>query len=237
MRLARMPAIPIACHRLPSTFVADNLEFRLGVAVGAVVAQVWSQGAADAFSVPTLAKWKETTGMPWFGFWARELLRWGAHDPFFAFALSQGLAQTREAAGGRRDDFEAWLEDELDAARGAGHSRGVASDLIDPQHFLRWQLSLGRGVRDVFDDLPELVALTGTNGRHRRYNVIPAQRDGRVSWLDPAGFELAQSDDIFDEFGPGAIRSDYELRTEASKRMGTGSSPRAGNAVTDRLAL
>src|SRR3546814_2470506 len=92
--------------------VADNLEFRLGVAIGAVVAQAWSDGAADAFAVPTLAEWKETTGMPWFGFWARELLRWGTHDPFVAFALSQGLAQTREAAAGRRKEFETWLDDE-----------------------------------------------------------------------------------------------------------------------------
>lgn len=30
-------------------FVADNLEFRFGVAVGAVVAQAWSTGAGDAF--------------------------------------------------------------------------------------------------------------------------------------------------------------------------------------------
>src|SRR3546814_4914412 len=89
-----------------------------------------------------------------------------------------------------------------------------ALPIFDPQHFLRWQLSLGRDVRDLFDDLPELVELTGTDGRRRRYNVIPARRDGRVGWMDPAGFELAQSDDIFDEFGPGAIRSDYELRTD-----------------------
>jgi hypothetical protein len=187
-------------------FVADNLEFRLGVALGAVVAQAWSEGAADAFAVPTLAEWKQTTGMPWFGFWARELLRWGTHDPFVAFALSQGLAQTREAAAARRDEFEAWLEGDLDEV--------ASEDLIDPQHFLRWQLSLGREVRDMFDDLPELVELTGTNGRRGRYNVIPARRDGRVRWIDPAGFELAQSDDILDEFGPRAIRSDFELRTD-----------------------
>lgn len=59
-------------------FVADNLEFRLGVAIGAVVAQAWSAGAADAFAVPSLADWKATTGLPWFGFWARELRRWCA---------------------------------------------------------------------------------------------------------------------------------------------------------------
>lgn len=187
-------------------FVADNLEFRLGIAIGAVVAQAWSDGAADAFAVPTLAEWKDTTGMPWYGFWARELLRWGTHDPFVAFALSQGLAQTREAAAGRREEFETWLDDDLEEIS--------SEDLIDPQHFLRWQLSLGRDVRDLFDDLPELVELTGTDGRRRRYNVIPARRDGRVGWMDPAGFELAQSNDIFDELGPGAIRNDYELRTD-----------------------
>src|SRR3546814_18645157 len=60
-------------------FVADNLEFRLGVAIGAVVAQAWSDGAADAFAVPKLAEWKETPGMPWVGFWAGELLSWGPH--------------------------------------------------------------------------------------------------------------------------------------------------------------
>jgi len=36
----------------------------------------------------------------------------------------------------------------------------------------------------------------------------------RRARIDSAGFELAQSDDIFDEFGPGAIRSDFELRID-----------------------
>jgi hypothetical protein len=63
--------------------------------------------------------------------------------------------------------------------------------------------------RDHFDELPELVELTGMDGRHRRYPVIPARHGARVSWIEPVGFELAQSDDIFDEFGPGAVRSDY----------------------------
>src|SRR3546814_16755163 len=91
--------------------------------IGAVVAQAWSDGAADAFAVPTLAEWKETTGMPWFGFWARELLRWGTHDPFVAFALSQGLAQTREAAAGRRKEFEPRSEERRVGKEGVSTSR------------------------------------------------------------------------------------------------------------------
>src|SRR3546814_10915905 len=95
-------------------FVADNLEYRLGVAVGAVVAKAWSDGAPDATTTPTLGERKQTAGMPWSGIWARELLRWGTLDPFVAFCLSQGLAQTREAAAQRRPAFETWLDDDID---------------------------------------------------------------------------------------------------------------------------
>jgi hypothetical protein len=80
-------------------FVTENLEFRLGVAVGAVVATAWSGGADDnPLAVPSLATWKETSGLPWFGFWARELLRWGTLDPFVAFALAQASAVTAKPA-------------------------------------------------------------------------------------------------------------------------------------------
>lgn len=34
-------------------FVADNLEFRLGVAIGAVVADAWADGAEDVLTVPS----------------------------------------------------------------------------------------------------------------------------------------------------------------------------------------
>lgn len=185
-------------------FVADNLEFRLGVAIGAVVAQAWSTGSEDPFAVPSLAEWKNTTGLPWFGFWARELLRWGTHDPFVAFALSQNLAQTREAAAGRRAEFDAWLNDEFEDIE--------PDDWIDPQLFLQWQGSLPSRERAAPADGAETVQLTGTNGRRQRYSVIPIENGALIRWLDPAGFELARSDDILGEFPTRRIGNDYELR-------------------------
>lgn len=41
-----------------------EFEFRLGVAIGAVVARAWSQGAGDVLATTRIATWKETTGFP-----------------------------------------------------------------------------------------------------------------------------------------------------------------------------
>lgn len=189
-------------------FVADNLEYRLGVAIGAVVAKAWSDGAPDTVTTPTLADWKQTASLPWFGFWARELLRWGTHDPFVAFCLSQGLARTREAATARRPEFDAWLEDEIDEPDG--------EDRIDPQLFQRWQASLPR--REAPETIPELFIadLTGTNGHRQRYAVIPIEDGDRTRWLDPAGFELAVSDGRRPD-GQSPFKSDFELRIAAGQ--------------------
>jgi hypothetical protein len=102
--------------------------------IGAVIAEAWADGAEDALTLPSLAAWKETTGLPWIEFWARELLRWGTHDPFAAFCLAQGLAPTRGAASARRREFDAWLDDEQHDPE--------SEDRIDPQFFLRWQESM-----------------------------------------------------------------------------------------------
>ncbi|MFW8642781.1 hypothetical protein ACOJBO_08380 [Rhizobium beringeri] len=47
------------------------------------------------------------------------------------FALAQGVAKTREEAGGLREEFEAWLE--------ANGIAKAAEALIDPQNFRAWQ--------------------------------------------------------------------------------------------------
>ena len=182
-------------------FVSDNLEFRLGVAIGAVVARAWTEGAPDTLTLPSLAGWKETTALPWFGFWARELLRWGTHDPFVAFCLAQGLARTREAARVRRDEYDTWLAEEIDDA--------TSEDHIDPQLFLRWQSSLPRPENAIAAPAPLAANLTGTTGARGRYTVMPVVQEGNVAWLDPAGFELATS--AGNNLGLGASRNDYEL--------------------------
>jgi len=184
-------------------FVADNIEFRLGVAIGAVVAKVWSDGANDPLKVPSLADWRETTSLSWFGFWARELLRWGTLDPFVAFAMAQGLGRTRIQAAERRSEFEGWLYEQ--------DVKICDDDLIDPQLFLEWKDSLPKRVTTRSDDISFEVELTGTNGKRGRYSVVPLDDRMMVKWLDAAGYELARSPMQVGQMIHNKDSYDYEL--------------------------
>jgi len=168
-------------------FVADNLDFRLGVAVGAVSAQAWSQGAQSPLDVPTLASWRATTGLPWFGFWAKELLRWGTLEPFVAFAMARGLAGTRESALKMKDVFLVWLAGEVE--------HPDAEDYVDPQQYLSWQQALSSSSVPARRPATVVAGLSGTDGKNGRYDVVPMSGlKGRTIWIDASGFRLASSD-------------------------------------------
>lgn len=183
-------------------FVSENFEFRLGVVVGAVVAQAWSTGTSNQVDVPTLDKWKQTTGLPWFGFWAKELLRWGTLDPFVAFSLAQGLSGTRSDAAIQKKEFESWMD--------ATYSEIEAEDWIDPQYYLEWQKS-----RLIPHEKPKkgkrrLAKLTGANGSKERYSVHPVIRSEAIHWIDASGFELATT--AIESIDQKSFRDDFELK-------------------------
>ena len=190
-------------------FVADNIEFRLGVAVGAVVARAWSDGAGDPLAVPSLEAWRETTGLPWFGFWARELLRWGTLDPFVAFALSQGLTHTREAAAAQREAFETWLD--------AEYENLDAEDFIDPQLFLAWERSLPHPEHVAGRENRIRAELIGTKGECGLYRVVPVVVNDTINWIDAAGYVLAQSRREDSPFCGRFYHQDFELHANTRR--------------------
>ena len=105
-----------------------------------------------------------------------------------------------------RAAFEEWLQREV---VGPG-----AEDLINPQHFLAWEQSLPAREREHAEPLPEEARLTGTTGAKKRYNVLPVAGHQEVLWVDPAGYELARSDDELGLYGASHIANDYVLETE-----------------------
>lgn len=187
-------------------FVANNLEFRLGVAVGSAVAEAWNAGAGE-LDVPSLDTWRETSGLPWIGFWFRELLRWGTLDPFAAFALAQGIVGTRDEGAARRPEFEAWLG-----------QRGVPitdEDLIDPQLFLEWHRAQPKPERAASVNDAVVAGFVGVEGKLSRYAVRPVIGAHGVVWLDPAGYQVAHSSSLPGGPGEQPSQRDYELVNDA----------------------
>ncbi|MDW9959471.1 DEAD/DEAH box helicase [Sinorhizobium medicae] len=187
-------------------FTSDNFEFRLGVAIGAVVARAWSEGTDDPLDTPTIDTWKDTTGLPWFAFWAKELLRWGTLDPFVAFTLSLGIAKSRPEAEEIREQYLAWLDDELED--------WSSEDQLDPSNLLAWSRTLRTRGAGPARNVPIAADLEGTDGRAGRYAVMPVRSQKRIRWLDASGFRLAVSA-IPESFPTGFRQSnDYDLLIE-----------------------
>jgi hypothetical protein len=206
LQRASAPAPPREDLRRWQGFVANNLEFRLGVAVGAAVAEAWNANAAP-FDVPSLETWRATTDLPWIGFWFRELLRWGTMDPFVAFALAQGVAGTREIATAMRAQFEAWL-----VARGGPIAD---EDLIDPQLFNEWNASRPRAERSASSKLSVPAELSGVRGDLGRYAVRPIEKAGQWMWIDPAGYLIARSAAVPQVDSAPTVQHDYELEYDS----------------------
>lgn len=200
------PPLPVELRRWQG-FVANNLEFRLGVAVGAAVAEAWNAGA-DELEVPSLDTWRATSGLPWIGFWFRELLRWGTLDPFVAFSLAQGIVGTRAEGAARRVDYDLWL-----VQRGKPISD---EDLIDPQLFLEWYRSLPKPDRVAVPPRTVGASFTEVEGKLIRYAVRPLPTPDGIIWLDPAGFQIARSASVPGETDIDLSRRDYELVNDGS---------------------
>jgi hypothetical protein len=187
-------------------FTSDNFEFRLGVAIGAVVARAWSQSADDPMDTPTIDTWKEVTGLPYFAFWAKELLRWGTLDPFVAFALSLGIAKSRPEADGMREQYLTWLGEDIDDPS--------SEDQIDPSNLMTWSRTLITREAAAQGRAPIAADLAGTDGRAGRYAVIPVLSKKRIRWLDASGFRLAVSE-LPEGFPTGFGQpNDYDLLIE-----------------------
>jgi len=200
---------PAAGLRAWQRFVVENLEFRLGVAIGAVVSRRWSLGAPNPLAVPNLAEWKATTGLPWFAFWARELLRWGTHDPFIAFALAQGLVKTRDAGRVMRANFEQWLRANIEDVS--------PEDYIDPQNFARWGATLSIRQHPALSYATHEVQLAQSIGRRQLYNVFPINDGPNIHWFDAAGYKLASSKSEDPSILRPSLRDDFQLILEAQR--------------------
>jgi hypothetical protein len=171
-------------------FCNSNFDFRFGVAVGAVLSNVWAENSSED-SVPTLSTWESKMKLPWVVFWIQELLRWGTLDPFVAYMLSSGHADGRAEAMSLRPQYDEWYL--------ANYSDSNVDDSINPVRFRMWEKSKFAKLKiapGVLNSWPVAAVLKGDLPSKLR--VFPVDAGDDVHWYDAAGYLIAQSPGTLD---------------------------------------
>jgi len=167
-------------------FVAENFIYRSAWGLGSVIGLLldWDDEGQPLRALE-IADWPQT-GLPWIAFWLKELLSWGTLDPVAAFLLARGDALDRPQA---ENDAKAYYQVQLDGAD--------ANAILDPRTIRHWveARTTSRPAQGNLTSIAIETALVGQAAEFRqaRLTVWPTDNQGAVSWIDPAGYEVARS--------------------------------------------
>lgn len=167
-------------------FVANNFIYRGTWGLGSVIGLLLDT-TDDGRPIRALeiADWP-MSGLPWIGFWLKELISWGTLDPVAAFLLARGDAVDRPQA---ELDAKAYYE-----GRPAGED---ANALLDPRTIRAWvearqPARVGRtGIATVAIEVECVRPIEAY--RQQRLVVLPLVEVDAIVWLDAAGYEVARS--------------------------------------------
>lgn len=167
-------------------FVANNFIYRGAWGLGSVIGLLLdTTDDGQPIRALEIADWP-MSGLPWIGFWLKELISWGTLDPVAAFLLARGDAVDRPQA---ELDAKAYYE-----GRSAGED---ANALLDPRTIRAWvearqPARAGRtGIATVAIEVECVRPIEAY--RQQRLVVLPLVEVDAIIWLDAAGYEVARS--------------------------------------------
>jgi hypothetical protein len=167
-------------------FVAQNFIYRGAWGLGSIIGLLLEVGEGEQPIRPLeIGDWPRS-GLPWIAFWMKELVTWGTLDPVVAFLLARGDAVDRPGA---ETDARSYYE--------GSHEDSDPNDVLDPRQIRDWV-----GARRA--RLQETVAVTAlrigavlvrpaADYLRTRLSVAPIDVDDSLTWIDPAGYTVAQS--------------------------------------------
>ncbi|MBB6469953.1 superfamily II DNA/RNA helicase [Aminobacter lissarensis] len=167
-------------------FVADNFIYRGNWGLGSLVGVLMDEGdAAGPVDALTMEDWPRS-GLPWIGFWLKELVNWGTLDPVAAFLLARGNARDRRQAEADAQDYYTQLDET------------EPNDKLDPRRIRDWAeerqapAPAPPASRDIVLD----VRLERPAHEYlvRKLSVLPLVSGDALRWIDPAGYAVAHCD-------------------------------------------
>ncbi|MGX9935828.1 DEAD/DEAH box helicase [Advenella kashmirensis] len=165
-------------------FVSDNFIYRGNWGLGSLIGVLMDRGdAAGPVDALTIDDWPRS-GLPWIGFWLKELVNWGTLDPVAAFLLARGNARNRAQAEADAQVYYAQLDAET-----------TSNDKLDPRRIRDWVETLQppapmqRASREIA--LEVRLERPARDYLTRQLSVLPLVTADRLSWIDPAGYAVA----------------------------------------------
>lgn len=195
-------------------FVAENFIYRGNWGLGSLVGVLMDQGdVAGPVDALTMDDWPRS-GLPWIGFWLKELVNWGTLDPVAAFLLARGNARDRVQAEADAHEYYAQLDE------------GTApNDKIDPRRIRDWaearrpQAPLRHASREMVLDVR--LERSPRDYVVRRLSVLPLSTDDGLIWIDPAGYTVAHCErpaDWNDQSSQFSFELSVDLRQVTGER-------------------
>lgn len=184
-------------------FVATNFIYRgnwgLGSLIGVLLDRGDGAGPVDALSIDDWPR----SGLPWIGFWLKELINWGTLDPVAAFLLARGNAIDRPQAEADALAYYDALDEDIDA-----------NDALDPRRIRDWlearQVAPVPHARSSDIVIDAWLERPASDYRARTLSVLPLAVATGLSWIDPAGYTVAHSE-IPGNWSDQASRYRFEL--------------------------
>ncbi len=168
-------------------FVSDNFIYRGNWGLGSLIGVLMDRGdAAGPVDALTMDDWPRS-GLPWIGFWLKELVNWGTLDPVAAFLLARGNARDRAQAEADAQDYYAQLDEDT-----------ASNDKLDPRRIRDWvetrrpPAPARRVSREMALDVQ--LERPARDYLMRQLSVLPLATDDGLSWIDPAGYAVAHCD-------------------------------------------
>ena len=167
-------------------FAAQNFIYRGAWGLGSVLSlllDVTEDG--QPIAAIEIDDWPRS-GLPWIAFWLKELLLWGTLEPVAAFLLARGNAVDRPAAHREAEGYYEQLPGALDD-----------NERLDPRRIRDWLNSRDGGV-DI-PPPPAIIVFDAVLSNEvaaylsRRLHVMHFEVEGRLNWIDAAGYLVATS--------------------------------------------
>ncbi|WP_206918665.1 hypothetical protein [Alicyclobacillus suci] len=164
-------------------FVKRQFEYKFNWGLGTVLALILDDVNAGALQETSIEDWPKT-GLPWVVFWLKELITWGTLDPVAAMLLTYSVEFTRSNAETRAQDY-------YETTNGLD-----ADEVLNAKRIKEW---VDRITRDnaalPTEPTPKGIKVSlsrdFSKAKVQEWRVVPITKEGSITWIDPAGYELA----------------------------------------------